>query len=113
MKIVKIILLTIGIALFASVLFVVKRNSMLAQGYKDICKGDPEARVVTILGEPKRVTGAPDHVAWDTEITLKANQAECVKEYWYTALFSFCGESWTIGFDNNGKVVSKYHYISP
>ena len=113
MKILKIFLLTISVALFASVLFVVRRNSVLEQGYKDIRKGDPETRVVTILGEPKRITAAPEHAAWDTDITIKANQDECVKEYWHIALFTFCGESYTIGFDKNGKVVSKYHYISP
>ncbi len=84
-----------------------------ARGYERVARGDSEERVVELLGTPDQTTGATDYVSWDDDYTTGSHDGECVGEYWYRRPLTTCGEEWKVGFDAKGKVVSKYHYISP
>ncbi len=83
-----------------------------ASGYERVERGDPEERVIGLLGRPDRTTGRPENVSWD-EADIRTNAGECVRECWYADPITICGEEWTVGFDTRGRVVSKYHYVSP
>jgi len=100
-----------GVAVWFS--YLLWRVHSYSHGYDLVARGDADSRVVRLLGQPLRTTGRPRHVAWDTDDSVHDNGGECVREFWYSPPINICGEAWTIGFDERGKVVSKYHYISP
>jgi hypothetical protein len=89
------------------------QNNKLAHVYKQIRRGNSEVQVLKLLGKPYRVTGRPQNIAWDNDSLIKTNDGVCICEFWYAPPFSIDGESWTIGFDENSNVVSKYHFVSP
>jgi hypothetical protein len=80
--------------------------------YKLVSKGDSEARIKEMLGSPFRVSNSPRWICWDSQDSSRANDGECVQEYWYSRPLSITDEMWTIGFDRDGKVVSKFYYPS-
>ena len=84
----------------------------LIQPFEHIQRGDSESHVIARLGHPHRITGAPENVVWVADGTVTKNQGNCVKEFWYEP-FSLTGEAYTVGFNSDGEVVSKYHYSSP
>ena len=84
-----------------------------ARAYDRVRQGDSEAAVRTLLGSPYKITGRPENVVWDSDATIRPNNGECIREFWYDPPISFTGEEWTVGFDVHSNVVSKYHYISP
>ena len=79
--------------------------------YERVALGDTESRVLTMLGKPDRVTGAPDNVAWGDDRTVRPNRGECVRVFWYIPPIAV--EQYTVGFDADAHVVSKYRYSSP
>lgn len=89
--------------------FAIDQN--LERDFVKINRGATEAFVVAALGKPERITGPPDHMAWGSD-PVSRNNGECVKELWYRPIVNLFDEAYTVGFDSNGKVVSKYHYIS-
>ena len=80
--------------------------------YKLVNKGDSEAAVKEMLGTPFRVTASLRWISWDSQDSSRLNGGECVREFWYERPLSISGEMWTVGFDQNGKVVSKFYYPS-
>lgn len=80
--------------------------------YEQVMKNDSEQRVVELLGKPAKITGPPENIAWG-DADMRSNKGECVREFWYSPPLTICGEAWAIGFDQQGKVVSKYHVTSP
>lgn len=84
-----------------------------ARSFERIQRGDPEKRVLALLGMPFQVRGAPSNVAWVSDVSVRPNHGECVREYWYAPKLQIAGEEWTIGFDMHSNVVSKYRYESP
>ena len=80
--------------------------------YEHIARGDSESQILGRLGRPSRITGSPKFVAFDSDFTVTENHGECVKEFWYVPV-SITGEAYTVGFNSQGKAVSKYHYSSP
>lgn len=85
----------------------------LSKEYILIEKGDPESLVKQKLGTPDKISGAPEYVAWDSEDSIHANTGECIREYLYRAPLAIDGEEWTVGFNREGKVVSKFDLHSP
>jgi hypothetical protein len=79
--------------------------------YERVARGDSESQVLSLFGKPDRVTGPPENVAWDSDVSLHANQGECVRVFWYIPPIAL--EQYTVGFDAGGRVVSKYRYSSP
>jgi len=76
-----------------------------------IQRGDPEARVLELLGRPDQIGSAPFYMAWGLHpICHRVNSGECVREYVYERSRSGCRESWYIGFDSRSNVVSNYRW---
>ena len=87
-------------------------DRLLEHRYDSIARGETEAQVLSVMGEPPKISGAPENVAWDLDATVRRNDVGCVKEFWYRPIFNIVDEEYTVGFDSAGRVVSKYHYIS-
>lgn len=105
----------LAVALFVPVViacYIVWYTYFVVHPYEHVVRGVSETQVLASMGRPNRVTGVPQNVAWDGDDTIKVNQGECVKEFWYEPP-SITGEAYTVGFDLHGCVVAKYHYSSP
>jgi hypothetical protein len=69
-----------------------------------------EAAVVDLMGPPERVETSVSIAFWD-DATLGDDAArQVVKQYWYTVNLPPVPISWTIGFDANGRVISKHRW---
>ncbi len=79
--------------------------------YERVRLGDTESHVLAILGKPDKITGPPENIASGDDTTLRANQGECVRVFWYIPPVAV--EEYTVGFDSSARVVSKYRYSSP
>ncbi len=80
--------------------------------YKLIQKGDSEAVIKQMLGTPSRISKSPRWINWDSQDSGRLNDGECVQEFWYDRPISLSGETWTVGFDRDGKVISKFYFPS-
>ena len=79
--------------------------SRWARGYSQVAEGDPEQRVVDIMGQPseKQDCYRPRYSGND------ALWRECAEKYWYYGYM----EEWVVVVGTNGKVVAKGHSVSP
>lgn len=84
------------------------------QNHSKINTGDSTDAVLKLLGQPKEIKGCSENIAWGSELSIKKNNGECVKEYWYYSPIPILApEMWTVGFDQQNKAISKYRYASP
>jgi hypothetical protein len=75
------------------------------RGYDQIAEGDSEQKVLDIMGKPSETKDCDD-LRYSSNGQLSR---ECAEEYWYS---SFMEERiFVIG--KNGKVVAKWHSVSP
>ena len=72
-------------------------------GYSKISEGDPEEKVIEILGEPTHIKDCFHSSFGNQEILQK-----CAKEYWYIAFL----QEWVYVIDKDGKVLAKWHSVS-
>ncbi len=75
----------------------------LNEGYKRIEVGDPESRVVKLMGRPGEVVLQGDKGFWSSYVK------NSVREYHYGA--RIWPEIWIIGLDAKGNVVYRNHNI--
>ena len=87
-------------------------DRLLEYHYDQVAFGDTEAHVISLMGEPRNILGAPQNIAWELDATVRPNPGNCVKEFGYRPIINIVVEAYTIGFDAAGNAVSKYHYIS-
>ena len=75
-----------------------------------ITRGADEAAVVGLMGKPERVEASVSVAFWD-DATLGDDVAKrVVKQYWYTVKGFGVPFSWTVGFDADGRVISKHRW---
>jgi hypothetical protein len=86
-------------------------DRLLESRFLGVKRGEAEALVVASLGTPYRISGPPEYVAWGGD-PVRPNSGDCVRLFWYRPIVNVADEEYTVGFDANGNVVSKYHYIS-
>ena len=82
-------------------------------GYARVARGDSEAVVRRLFGDPREIKGPPDNISWGSDASLEKNGGRCVREFWYPRPLDFTGGVYTVGFDSGNRVVSKYQYQSP
>jgi hypothetical protein len=67
--------------------------------------------VLKRFGKPGDVRKCdPKSSSWDGNPVDKTSMT-CIEEFWYFSKVSL--EQWAIGFDKNGRVVSKAYLLSP
>jgi hypothetical protein len=74
------------------------------QGYSQIAEGDPEDKVLEILGKPTEIRNCDQLRYSRPELWQK-----CAEEYWYVAFM----QEWCYVIDKDGKVLIKWHSVSP
>ena len=91
------------------------RTYVYQRDYLKVVRRDSESRVINLLGSPSKVTSGGEFIAWDNDTTIHLDKNKIVKkEFWYYSPVPYISpEMWSIGFDNENKVISKYHYVSP
>jgi hypothetical protein len=77
--------------------------------YSETVRGQSEASIVRELGQPDSETVCGEHLWWDGEaFNPPANNGTCVKWVRYNYSLS----AWAFGYSADGKLVSRYHYVS-
>lgn len=72
-------------------------------------RGTSRQEIVRELGNPSTSEACGENLWWgDDGNFLGKNQGECVE--WIR--YDFILEAWAFGFSKDGRVVSKYHYVS-
>jgi hypothetical protein len=112
-RIVRWTILVIVILAALAVAYAWRRDSADLAAYQKIARGNSAARVTSLLGQPRRISGAPENIAWDSEASIRPNRGECTQVFWYHPRLGIDGEMWAIGLDSQSKVISKYEYHSP
>ena len=74
------------------------------RGFAQIAEGDSEQKVLDIMGKPSETKDC-DQLRYTNDELWR----ECAAEYWY---FGFM-ENWILVIGKNGKVVAKWHDVSP
>jgi hypothetical protein len=72
--------------------------------------GTTKAEILRRFGKPDYVTPCAEFPSWD-EIPLDRNAARCVEEFVYVRRVGI--GAWVIGFDANGRAVTKGYESSP
>lgn len=78
-------------------------GSRWQQGYPQIAEGDSEEKVLEIMGKPTEIR--------DCHPRSSGNSLwhKCAEEYWYLTFM----QSWGVMIGKDGKVIAKWHNVSP
>jgi outer membrane protein assembly factor BamE (lipoprotein component of BamABCDE complex) len=108
----RIIVLTASGALaFAILVFWISSYSerRVYHAFEQIKIGSTRQQVVALLGVPDTVRGCGDSTWWGDDLTIsEKNDGRCVTETRYEHFLNTLG----VGYSQDGRVVSKYHYSS-
>jgi len=78
-----------------------------------IQRGDPESRVLKLIGRPDQIDFSPPYILWGKDPVVRhINSGECIREFTYNASRRSGGESWHIGFDAHSNVISNFRLTS-
>jgi hypothetical protein len=75
------------------------------RGFAQIAEGDSEQKVLELMGKPSEAKNC-DELRYSSNDQL---WKECAAEYWYSGFM----ENWIFVISKNGKVVAKWHDVSP
>lgn len=84
-------------------------DSRSGRRFDEIEMGATEKSVVSMLGTPSQVRPCGEHLWWGSDADHRGrNDGRCVNEARYEYFLS----AWGVGYSQDGRVVSKYHYVS-
>jgi len=107
-KIVRLIIITIGVAAATWIGWSLMRAKILPERFERIAIGDPREQVVQLLGKPRRVEKCGEPFG------NPGGKPGCAEDYLYASPYApVIPEYWSVSFDKNGRVIDKYHYVSP
>ena len=113
MKLIGKCLVVIFVCLIFWVCWVWHRTDVLGRTFERVQRGDSQARVVELFGQPRFVTSElQTNINWD-ESWSATNGERCVQQFHFCPPFTICGEEWIVGFDEHSHAVAKYHIVSP
>lgn len=103
----KMILISVSVLALAVVLWVVFRQHKITAEFESALPGKSEGDVVRELGKPWKTSKCG-------EIFGGNSSAACAREDLYSSPLAPANpEYWGFMFDQNGRLVDKYHYVSP
>ena len=80
-----------------------------SQVYARAVKGQSEASILETLGRPDAEMPCGQFLWWDGDTANpKSNSGQCVRWVRYNYFLS----AWAFGYSHDGKLVSRYHYVS-
>jgi hypothetical protein len=82
--------------------------------YERIAPNDSENRVVSLLGKPRKITTDRETIKTSvhTPDEFAEKGREVTKTFWYEVP-DFTGTEFLVGFDSEGRAVSKGQLMSP
>lgn len=80
------------------------------RAFLQVTRGMDESRVLEVMGQPDSIDLSADQAFWDDEPLLDPAAREVRRQYWYKVSTFFLPISWTVGFDKDGKVISKHRW---
>lgn len=106
----------VKVAAFLAVLIVIFFSSctyLSSKGnsaYQSTKLGDSKSSVITRFDLPyvEKASGEP-FVRFDS----KGCRSPCQERLWFESRLSFGIEAWSVDFDQEGRVIDKYHWTSP
>jgi hypothetical protein len=108
MKNVRLIIVAIGIAASTWIGWSLMRAKVLPAKFERIAVGDTREQVVRLLGKPRRIEKCGEPFG------NPGGKPGCVEDYLYASPYApLIPEYWSVSFDKNGRVIEKYHYVSP
>ncbi len=78
--------------------------------YNALKQGATKTEVISDWGPAKDSKSCRSGGTWDDK-PIPPGTKDCVEELWYFSRVT--PEQWAIGFDEDGRAVSKYHFVSP
>jgi hypothetical protein len=78
--------------------------------YASLAKGTPKAEVLKQFGSPTKTGPCSFKPSWDAQ-PLAQNGFACTEQLAYFSWVS--PEQWVIGFDKDGRAITKYYLVSP
>lgn len=100
------IVIAVALAAFHVYSGVVERET---RHFEAIQEGSSRPSVIAALGHPSRVRPCGEHLWWGHDGNYRGkNDGRCVMEERYDRFLVAFG----VGYSADGKVVSKYHYVS-
>jgi hypothetical protein len=99
----------IGVALFYAAACVYVRTKR-QEAFNAINVGDTAASVVARFGNPS-VRETPEEL-FSRYASTKC-QFPCAERMWFENRLTFDLEAWSVSIGTNGRVIEKYHWVSP
>jgi hypothetical protein len=78
--------------------------------YEGLSPGTDVSEVLKRFGKPTRIESCNLNPSWNGE-AVSTSKVGCVKQFRYFSKIS--PEQWIVGFDSEGKAVTKYYFASP
>lgn len=101
----------VGLALILLVGFCLHYDyTRYEEPYARLTPGTTKTEVLRQFGKPGDITKCSDDNLWD-ETSLDKKSVKCVEEFHYFS-HTRVGE-YVVGFDENGRIVTKYYESSP
>lgn len=77
--------------------------------YAHVAKGQSEVSILKVLGRPDAEMPCGQFLWWDGDTANpEPNRGQCVR--WVR--YSYFSSAWAFGYSHDGKLVSRYHYVS-
>ena len=80
------------------------------KAYAHLVRGTSKHEVINQFGKPGSIEGCHPIPSWDDEPVDKES-AKCVEEFRYFSRLRI--GAWVVGFDANGRAITKYYESSP
>jgi hypothetical protein len=103
------LILVLSVATFLAFSFLIWQYKRYEKAYETVVPNAPKLAVLEQFGKPAKILPCRPNGSWDGELSKESES--CVEEFWYFSHLS--PEQWTIGFDKDGRAISKYHFVSP
>jgi hypothetical protein len=86
----------------------IARASRIPKHFEQIAIGDSRDRVLELMGKPKTIEKCGEPFGG------KTSNPGCKEDYLFASPFApFVPEYWSVSLDDSGRVINKYHYVSP
>jgi hypothetical protein len=107
--------ITIAILVMVMILAAVVATAILRvkhyqKAYDSLMPGASKSQVLREWGPPRYSRACRQGATWDGDASA-VGPLECFEELWYFSQVT--PEQWALGFDREGRAVSKYHFVSP
>ena len=100
--------LVLSLGVFGAIIW---RSERCASQFDRIDLGATTAEVENRLGTPSQVTDCSTTFGGYKRGDGERAKSGCATEFWYYAIWA--PEAWSFTFDNQGRLIDKYHWVSP